>query len=97
MDGMIGRVVRFVVISIFIGLVVRVLMMVFGIDKKLDGKNKAWDTYRTKEAKMMNKTGRIIRKTGEKIKSVTEKTVNQVMDKVQPVKNVVVEEETNVI
>lgn len=72
------RVVRFVVVTVLIGLIVRLWMNILGIDKQLDGKNKTWDKYRKQEAKLLNVTGKCLRKTGEKIKDLTKEVKEEI-------------------
>ena len=53
-------------------------MFILGIDKKLDGKNKTWDSYRDKETKVMNKTGTVLRKVGKELKMIADKAKEKV-------------------
>lgn len=73
------RVVRFIVVTIIIGAIVRIVMALLGIDKKLDGKNKHWDSYRKQEAKARRFTGKCMRKTGEALKKINEEMKEEVV------------------
>ena len=50
------KVLKFVFITLIIGIATRVVMAITGIDKKIDGKYPKWDAYRKKEKEVVEKT-----------------------------------------
>lgn len=88
------KVVRFIVVTIVIGLFIRIIMALLGIDKKLDGNNKHWDKYRKQEAKALVITGKCLRKTGEKIRDIAKEVKEEVSTNVMVSNEDKEEEET---